>query len=293
MKKTAYMTLMLLALAVAAQAADRTVDQTRPLAADGRVEISNISGEVKVVGWSGNEVNISGRLEDGVEDLEISAVGDRLRIEVDLEHRARNNGSAYLTIKMPATADIEVETVSADITVDGLKGEISLESVSGQIEVSGGSGSLEAASVSGNVRATATSGRSELGSVSGSIVVGHATGRLDAEVVSGDIEIEAGLLDSLVAESVSGRIFCAAQPTERGRFDLETMSGTVELVVSSDVDADFGIETYSGSIRSDIGPEPVRTDRYGPGKELRFRSGAGGARISVESFSGSVRLRTN
>ena len=48
MKKTAYMTLMLLALAVAAQAADRTVDQTRPLAADGRVEISNISGEVKV-----------------------------------------------------------------------------------------------------------------------------------------------------------------------------------------------------------------------------------------------------
>ena len=248
---------------------------------------------MKVVGWSGDEINISGRLEDGVEDLEISAVGDRLRIEVDLKHRHRNSGSAYLTIKMPATADLEVETVSADITVDGLTGEISLESVSGQIEVSGASGSLEAASVSGNVRATATSGRSELGSVSGNIVVGHATGRLDAEVVSGDIEIEAGRLDNLVAESVSGRIFCAAQPTERGRFDLETMSGTVELVVASDVDADFGIETYSGFIRNDIGPEPVRTDRYGPGKELRFRSGSGGARISVESFSGSVRLRTN
>ena len=293
MKKIAYVTLMVLALAAATQAADRTVDQTRSLAAGGRVEISNISGEVKVIGWSGDEVNISGRLEDGVEDLDISSAGDRLRIEVDLEYRTRNNGSAYLTIKMPATADLEVETVSADITVDGVTGEISLESVSGQIEVSGESGSLEAVSVSGNVRATSTSGRSELGSVSGNVIVGHATGRLDAEVVSGDIEIEAGLLDSLVAESVSGRIFCAAQPTESGRFNLETMSGTVELVVASDVDADFGIETYSGSIRSDLGPEPVRTDRYGPGKELRFRSGAGGARISVESFSGSVRLRTN
>jgi DUF4097 and DUF4098 domain-containing protein YvlB len=293
MKRYAYTTLVVLALAGAAHAADRTVDQTRRLAADGRVEISNISGDVRVIGWSADEVNISGRLEDGVEDLEISSAGDRLRIEVDLERRTRNNGSAFLTIKMPATADLEVETVSAGITVDGVTGEINLESVSGQIEVSGGSGSLEAASVSGSVRATSTSGRSELESVSGNIIVGHAAGRLGAEVVSGNIEIEAGLLDSLVAESVSGKVFCAAKPTENGRFSLETMSGTVELVVSADIDADFGIETYSGSIRNEIGPEPVRTDRYGPGRELRFRSGAGGARISVESFSGNVKLRVD
>jgi hypothetical protein len=293
MKRIAYMTLIALALAVATQAADRTVDQNRPLAADGRVEISNISGEVKVIGWTGDGVNISGRLEDGVSDLEISSSGNRLQIEVDLERRSRNNGSAYLTIKMPVTADLEVETVSANISVDGVTGEVSLESVSGRVEVSGQSDSLEAASISGDVRVTSIAGRSDLESVSGNIIVRHATGRLDAEVVSGNIEIESGMLASLTAESVSGSVFCAAQPTESGRFSLETMSGTTELVVASDIDASFIIETYSGSIRNDIGPEPTRIDKYGPGKELIFTSGAGSARISIESFSGSVKLRVD
>jgi len=293
MKRIACMTLMVLALAGATQAADRTVDQNRPLAADGRVEISNISGDVKVIGWTGDGVNISGRLEDGVSDLEISSGGSRLRIEVDLERHTRNNGSAYLTIKMPVTADLEVETVSANISVDGVTGEVSLESVSGRVEVSGPSDSLEAASVSGDVRVTSIAGRSDLESVSGNIIVQHATGRLDAEVVSGNIEIEGGLLASLTAESVSGSVFCAAQPTESGRFNLETMSGTAELVVASDINADFTIETYSGSIRNEIGPEPTRTDRYSPGKELKFTSGAGDARISIESFSGSVKLRVD
>ena len=292
MKKTALM--MLVALAVAGVAlADRTVDETRPLAADGRVEISNISGEIKVTGWSGDGVSITGTLEDGVKELDISSGGSRLSIEVDLERRTRNNGSAYLTIKVPVTAGVEIETVSANISVDGVLGELDLESVSGQVEVSGETRSLEAASVSGDVIATSTAGSSELESVSGDIIVRHATGRLEASVVSGNIEIEGGALDSFDGETVSGSIFCAARPTDRGRFSMETMSGRIEMVVSPDISADFYIETFSGSIRNDIGPSPKRTDEYGPGKELRFTAGAGDARISIESFSGSVKLRVN
>ena len=292
MKKAAFLILVALAVAGVAQA-DRTVDETHPLAADVRVEISNISGEVKVIGWSGDGVSISGTLEDGVKELDISSSGSRLSIEVELEHRTRNNGSAYLTVKIPTTASLDVEAVSADISVDGVAGELDLESVSGQVEVSGKVTSLEASSVSGDVIATATAGRSDLESVSGDIIVRQATGRLETAVVSGNIEIEGGLLDSFSGETVSGSIFCAAFPTDRGRFDMETMSGTIEMVVPSDVNADFYIETYSGSIKNDIGPAPRRTDEYGPGKELHFTAGSGGAKVSIESFSGSVKLRTN
>lgn len=292
MKKTTLMILAVLALAGVAQA-DRMVDETRPLAADGRIQIENISGEINVIGWSGDDVSITGRIEDGVEELSISSGGSRLSIEVELERRTRNNGSAYLTIKVPTTASLEIETVSADISVDGVTGELELESVSGRVEISGETRSVEASSVSGNVIATSVTGSSELESVSGNVIVRHATGRLDAAVVSGDIEIESGSLDSFDGESVSGSIYCAATPTDRGRFSLETMSGTVELIVPSTIDADFFIETYSGSIKNDIGPAARRSDDYGPGKELRFTSGGGGARISIESFSGSVKLRAN
>ncbi len=292
MKKTTLMILVALAVAGVAQA-DRMVDETRPLAADGRVEISNISGRIEIIGWSGDGVSITGKLEDGVEELAISSGGSHLRIEVELERRTRNNGSAYLTIKVPRNASLEIETVSANISVDGVLGELKLESVSGRVEVSGETRSVEASSVSGDVIATSTSGSSELESVSGNIVVRRATGRLDANVVSGNIEVEGGDLDSFDAETVSGSIFCAASPTDRGRFTIETMSGKVEMVVSSDISADFYIETYSGSIKNDIGPAPKRTDKYAPGKELRFTAGTGSAKISIESFSGSVNLRTN
>jgi DUF4097 and DUF4098 domain-containing protein YvlB len=291
MKKTALTMVAILAVALAAQA-DRSIDETRPLAADGRIEISNISGEVSVVGWGGDGVAITGTVDDGVEELEISSGGNRLTIGVELESRTRHNGNAYLTVKIPATASLEVETVSANIEVEGVTGEIELESVSGRVEVSGEPASLEAASVSGDVIATTTSGRSELESVSGDVLVRHASGRLEAASVSGNIEIEGGSLDSFDGETVSGLIFCAAGPTERGRFSLETMSGKVELVVPPGVGADFHIETYSGSIRNQIGPAPRRTDDYGPGKELRFTHGSGGARISIESFSGSVVIST-
>ena len=67
-----------------------------------------------------------------------------------------------------------------------------------------------------------------------------------------------------------------------------------DLVLDLDeLDADFYIETYSGSIKNDIGPEARRSSEYGPGRELRFTSGGGGARVSIESFSGSVKLRAN
>lgn len=291
MKKTALMMLVALAVVGVAQA-DRTVDETRPLAADGRVVISNISGEIKVAGWTGDGVNITGTLEDGVRELDISSGGSRLTIEVELERRSRR-GSAYLTIKVPTTVNLEIETVSANISVDGVAGELELESVSGHVEVSGEPRSLEAASVSGNVIAASTALSSDLESVSGDIIVRHATGRLDASVVSGDIAIEGGVLESFDGESVSGSIFCAARPTDRGRFDMETMSGKIEMVVPQDISADFYIETYSGSIKNEIGPPPKRTDEYGPGKELRFTAGSGGARVSIESFSGSVKLRAD
>jgi DUF4097 and DUF4098 domain-containing protein YvlB len=292
MKKTALVFLMALAVAGVSHA-DRTVNETRPLAADGRVEVSNISGEVEVIGWTGDGVTITGRLEDGVKELSVSSGGASLSIEVELERRTRNNGSAYLTIKVPKNASLDIETVSADISVDGVVGELDLESVSGRVEISGDTRSVEASSVSGDVIVASTAASSELETVSGDIIVRRATGRLDASVVSGNIEIEGGALDSFDGETVSGSIFCAASPTDRGRFTIETMSGTIDLVVSPEIDADFSIETYSGSIKNDIGPSPRRTDEHGPGKELRFTAGSGGARISVESFSGSVKLRTN
>jgi len=290
-KSTAF---LLLALALTGFAsAERAVERTVPLPAHGRVEINNVAGTVAVVGWSKPEVAVSGTLDDNVKDLDISTSGDRVTIEVELNRKARYSAEAHLTVKVPTSAGVDVETVSADISVDDVTGDIDLESVSGNIEVSGETRSLSATSVSGDVRVASATGRTELESVSGKVVVARVTGRLEVSAVSGDIELDSGTLESLDLETVSGSVRCRVAPSAGGRFSIESMSGKVELVVPADVSADFKIETYSGSISNSFGPSPRRTDEYGPGRELRFTAGSGDARIAVESFSGNVQLDTD
>jgi DUF4097 and DUF4098 domain-containing protein YvlB len=279
-------------MAAAAAQATTTVHETRPLDADGRVEIENMVGSIEVIGWERTEVEISGTLDDRVKDLDISAGGSRLRISVEQRRGTRYSPAAYLTIKVPSGASLEIETVASDISVGGVSGDLVLESVSGQVEVSGEPRSLDAASVSGDVRVAATSGDAKLESVSGDVIVERAAGRLETDVVSGTIRVESGRLDGFDAETVSGSIFCSAQPTDGARFSIEAMSGTIELRVAADINADFQIETYSGAIDNAIGPPATRSSDYGPGRELRFRAGSGGGRISIESFSGDIRLRT-
>jgi hypothetical protein len=56
--------------------------------------------------------------------------------------------------------------------------------------------------------------------------------------------------------------------------------------------ASYDLSTFSGSITNEIGPEPTRTSKYTPGKELSFNTGPGGPSISLESFSGAIKLMT-
>jgi hypothetical protein len=70
------------------------------------------------------------------------------------------------------------------------------------------------------------------------------------------------------------------------------MSGTVVLAVSPGIAADFEVSTFSGGISNAIGPEARRTNQYTPEKELSFTTGGGGARVSIETFSGGVKITT-
>ena len=52
---------------------------------DGRVLVSNISGSVTVSGWDRPEVEVTGKLSDGVDRLLFEADGSDVIIEVMIE----------------------------------------------------------------------------------------------------------------------------------------------------------------------------------------------------------------
>ncbi|WP_315387174.1 DUF4097 family beta strand repeat-containing protein [uncultured Stenotrophomonas sp.] len=287
-KSKRYLVALALLLPLAAQAATR-VDERHPLAAGGRVEISNIAGKVTVRGWDRNEVALSGSLADGLR-LQQDKSTNRVRWEV-IYPRNGNSGGATLELRVPRAVEVQLGTVSADIDVAEVDlRRLQANAVSGDVAASGRSGETNLASVSGSIRSQVQTPRLELRAVSGSIQAGGgAAGDVSVQTVSGNITLDAAKVQRLAAEAVSGSLkVAAAGLAPGGKVTMETVSGSIALSLPAQVSARLAVKTFSGDISSPVGQ--VERPRYGPGRSLETRLGGGDGDISINAHSGSVRV---
>ena len=287
---TLCVTALLAALLVATACAQEEIDRKLKADKDGTVVIKNISGWVSVIGWNKNEVRVTGFLGRGTEKLEFERDGDRIMIVVKLPRRAKNVDGSELEIHLPRGSRVDVSTVSAEIEVEEVEGELFLESVSGDVTAKGEMKEIEVSTVSGEIILTVKSGEVSAKSVSGDIELTKVFGEVTVESVSGDILIEGGEFDRLRSEAVSGEVEFHGGFTKDGSYRFESHSGDITLYLSGKVDADFDVSTFSGEIDNDFGKRAERTSKYTPGKELRFSTGSGDARVRVETFSGDIEL---
>ncbi len=285
-----------IALACAALApawAATPIDQVRPLDPRGRVEIDNLKGRVEVRAWDRQEVRVTGSLGDGVEKLVIDGDRDELRIEVKYPNRSRNTEPTMLVVQVPLQAELEIETVSADIDVHGVAPrELSLQSVSGDIVANGAPRRASVESVSGDVNLTFNSSEVEASTVSGDLVVaGRLTGEASVETVSGDLRFDSRgeRLRKFSAGSVSGNIAARLALAEAGEIRMESVSGDLGLDLPKDLSAEVSGESFSGDL-SAPGAKIQRED-FGPGSSFHQRYGDGKGEIRLETFSGDARLR--
>ncbi len=248
--------MLTLALPAGAIMAGQRVQETRSLSSGGTVSIENIAGSVTVIGWDRDEVGIDGSLGNEGDVLEVQGDEGRLSIEVVIRDGWHKNISGSdLEIRVPRGARLEIETVSAGITISEFEGQIEAESVSGAIDIKGRPRRVELSTVSSRIDC-----------------------RIDGRLGEGEFE------------SVSGRIQFEGDLSTGGDFDFETVSGPIELILPSGVAADFEVSTFSGSISNDFGFRAEKTSEYLPSKELTFSVGGGGARVSAETLSGSIRI---
>jgi DUF4097 and DUF4098 domain-containing protein YvlB len=272
--------------------ADEPVNRTLDAAADGTVTVENVAGSVEVRGWSRNQVEVTGTLGARVEELIFERDGDEIIIEVKVPRRHSGGIASDLSINVPERSTLEVDTVSADIGVADVLGEQELESVSGDITTEAHAANVELGTVSGDIEVQGDNQtiRSELTTVSGDIDADSLSGEIGIEAVNGDVSAINGSFSRARVETVNGDIVFHAGLIGDGRLDVETINGTVDIDFGGDVSARFDIETFNGDIRNCFGPEPVRTSKYAPGRELRFTEGDGDARVSIQTLNGNLRL---
>lgn len=281
----------LLALAVPHAVQARTeINENRPISADGTIQIDNMAGSIAVSAWDQSEVEIRGQLGDRVDELEITETSGGLRIRVHNQDNQRRLDETHLRLQLPRGASLELESISADITVKGMENSsILASSVSGDIDIAADTGRLEVESVSGDVRFVGKTPRVSLETVSGEVDAQGVEGEVRVTTVSGDLVLQGGAVSLARFETVSGDLELNLRVSDGGRLSADSMSGDVILVLPAAQQAEFSAQTYSGEIRTDFGV--VSKDSGSSGRNLDFTTGNNGASISVESFSGDARLK--
>ena len=292
MKKIA-LALLIIALIPGLAWSSQQVDETRDADPDARIDVEIISGNIEVRGWDRNQVQVTGTIGDDVKALEVSGSGSSISIDLDVPDswgRRRREIDARLEISIPNGARLSVETVSADITVTEINGTVELGSVSGTVKVSGSPSRAEVETVSGDIEVKGDQTAITAESVSGDVELTGVAETVEASSVSGNIDVSATEIERATFESVSGDLEFSGGLTANARLHSEAHSGNVTLTLPADTSATWEVETFSGNVGNAFGPGPQKSSEHGPGKWLKFTTGSGEARITVESFSGNVRL---
>jgi Putative adhesin len=235
-----------LATVAAPAGLDRTSERfshTYPLAADGRLSLADVSGNIRITGWDRNEVQLDAvKYADTEEDLQairidVDARPDGIEIETKYPHHFfddHHSGRVDYTLSVPNQARIDsVKLVSGDLRLEGLRGDVDASSVSGEIRAEGLTGAVHLSGVSGSIEANfdrELGRRVSLSTVSGSIVLGlvpDANAAVSAATVSGgihsDLPIQADR-HQFVGQSLHGRLGNGA-----GQIDLHTVSGSIDI----------------------------------------------------------------
>ena len=228
-------------------------DQTYPLSANGRVNVSNVNGSIIVEAWDRNEVRLEytkvADTKERLADVEvrIESRPDYFSVETDYGNwhdrkgsgQWKNHNSGKLTVDyklmVPRGAALnEVETVNGSVTVSNF---INITKVS---------------AVNGSVSATNIRGTASLSTVNG-------------EVTADFDQLQSGT-----------------------KINLDTVNGKVNLLIPSDSNATIKADSLNGNISNAFGL-PVHKGKY-VGRDLYGRIGTGDVQIRLNSVNGALSI---
>lgn len=232
----------LAAVSVSASAYDQIVNRSFPLAPRGSVELKNVNGSVRIVGWDRNFValRVVKRTEEEPADLlrvriRVSAKPDQISIQT---RYPKDNGvpvSVEYFLRVPHHAVLrEVETVNGAVLVRRMDGKGELRSVNGNVEILDSAGGFSAQTTNGNLRIelrrldpqTALEG----GTVNGSVVLAlapNAGAELRVHMLNGDFRSD---LPVHVETAGNLRQFRGNLGGGGAQLDLHTVNGSIRII---------------------------------------------------------------
>lgn len=279
---------MLLIGALAATTPQQT-DTTVAVRPGGSLQLENRQGSVTVRTWDRSELRVRAR-HDGQARVRIDATGrpaSDIRVESDGWRRGGVRTIDY-EVTVPRRFSVNLEGVSLRIDVADLEGDVGAESINGAVTVRGVNGDIRIEAMQSRVTVTSSRGSLSAEGTNESIQVDGFEGDIAVDNVNGNLILTGISARRVTAETVNGRVEFSGTLHADGRYALSTHNGDVILGVPDGTNATIEIETFLGSIDAEF---PVEMRRSGRNRASFAIGDGGGARVSIESFGGPIRIR--
>lgn len=237
------LTVLFLVTTAPTWAAERTWTQTYSLGADGQVSLSNVNGDVEIVGSSGTEVVVDATIrgpEASLDDVEILVDATESEIEIETQYLDEgrgwgDNASVEYRIQLPSGTDLdEISLVNGSLSLTGVSGDVEVSLVNGSFTARGLGGDVEVESVNGGVELhierLGSDQQIDVESVNGSIDVylpAGADALVSAETVHGRIRNDFGF--EVESEGWVGHEMTGTLGAGGGSVELENVNGSIEI----------------------------------------------------------------
>lgn len=296
MKRNVPLALLLLAIWAAPAAAQSRrddeefasrIDTTFAFDRRGTLVIVAGTGEIDVSAWDRPQIRVRARSERSV--IRLDATSTRVSLDVS---RPRG-GDTRFEVTVPIGVRVSARSTSGDVVIAGTRGAVEARTQNGDLSVSDVGEVVDLNTYSGDIVARGITGNVEVTTLNGEVMLTDVKGDVDATTVSGDVDLRNVVARYVRAKSTSGDITFDGSVDNTGRYELGSHSGSVYLTIPQNTGALLTVTTYSGSIESDF-PITLKPGEHGIGssKRFTFEIGKGDARVSAESFSGDITIRT-
>jgi DUF4097 and DUF4098 domain-containing protein YvlB len=246
------------------------------------------TGEIDVTAWDRPQIRVRARSERSL--VRMDATTTRLSLDISRQR----GGDIRFEITVPTGVRVSARATSGDVSITGTKGAVEARTQNGDLTVSDAAETIDLNTYSGDIVARGLAGTVDITTLNGEVTLSDVKGDIDVTTVSGDVDLRGVTARFVRAKSTSGDISYDGPVDATGRYDLGSHSGSVYLTIPQGTGALVTIATYSGAIESPDFPITLKPGEHGIGssKRFTFEIGKGDARISAESFSGDITIRS-
>jgi hypothetical protein len=285
--------------------AEQTDKSARVLALGptGLLELRNVAGDITVTAAPGKDARVDivrrsrGRTEaDAKLGLERTRVlvdhkGDRaiVAVEPGVDRRPPYFVRVTYTVSAPAGTRIVASSLFGNVTVTDIKGDVTTHVTRGDVEIRRASLVSSVRTIDGDVTLSDIEGDRgiTIGALRGDVQLERIkTRRIEVDVTSGDVELRSVVTDTVDVRSLSGSLEYEGSLVPGGRYQFQTHSGSVRIVVTGPTGMELQATTFRGNLRLDPSLN-LKTPQASRGS-VRGTVGDGGAVVGATTFSGDV-----